>query len=177
MLHHYSFNWSNIESLPANYFLIYSDHFRLHFHKIRQKPADNQLGDHGDLWYHCFPEGIVSKASPNHIWFQCLRHGGGLQINAYCNELTQNWNCPIFFYKWYAFYVCYQIEHRKGILWVKASEGTAMPCETTRRPQHGMGNITIKVLIYNNDSPIHVWWANCMVSKSHHKCAAIFAQR
>ena len=36
MLHHYSFNWSNIESLPANYFLIYSDHFRLHFHKIRQ---------------------------------------------------------------------------------------------------------------------------------------------
>ena len=59
-------------------------------------PADNHLGDHGDMWSHCFPEGIVNAASPNHLWFQCFRHGTNLQINANGNKLIQNWNCPIF---------------------------------------------------------------------------------
>ena len=53
-------------------------------------PADNQLGDHGDMWSHCFPEGIVNAASPNHLSFQCFRHGTDLQINADGNELIQN---------------------------------------------------------------------------------------
>ena len=46
------------------------------------------------------------------------------------------------------FYINYEIENfnRKGIPWVKASEGTAMPCGFTRHRQHGMGKITIKVL-------------------------------
>ena len=33
--------------------------------------------------------------------------------------------------------------NRKGILWVKLSEATAMQFENTRRPQHGMSKITI----------------------------------
>ena len=63
-------------------------------------------------------------------------------INWYTTEMAQ------YFYKWCFFYIHYQIKNmnRKGILRVKASEGTAMPCETTRHPQHGMGKITIKVL-------------------------------
>ena len=36
MLHHNSFYWSSDKSLPANYFLIQSDHFPLHFYNIRQ---------------------------------------------------------------------------------------------------------------------------------------------
>ena len=59
-------------------------------------PADNQLGDHGDMLSHCFSEGIVNAASPNHLWFQCFRHGTNLQINVNGNKLIQNWNCPIF---------------------------------------------------------------------------------
>ena len=110
-------------------------------------PADNQLGAHGDMWSHCFPEGIVNAASPNHLWFQCLGHDADLQINSNGSKLIQNWNCPIFF-KVMFFYIHFQIENmnRKGIMWVKASEGTAMPCGFTRHPQHGMGKITIKVL-------------------------------
>ena len=63
-------------------------------------------------------------------------------INWYKNEIAQ------YFYKWCLFYIYYEIENmnRKGIPWVKASEGTAMPCGSTRHPQHGMGKITIKVL-------------------------------
>ena len=63
-------------------------------------------------------------------------------INWYKIEIAQ------YFYKWRVFHIYYQIENRnrKGILWVKASEGTAMPCETTQHPQHGMGKNTIKVL-------------------------------
>ena len=63
-------------------------------------------------------------------------------ISLYKIEIAQN------FYKWCVFHIHYQIENtnRKGILLVKASEGTAMPCETTRHPQHGMGKNTIKVL-------------------------------
>ena len=101
----------------------------------------------GDMWSNCFPEGIVNAASPNRLWFQCFRHGADLQINANGNKLIQNWNCPTFFQVMF-FYIYYQIENmnRKGILWVKASEGTDMPCGFTRHPQHGMGKITFKVL-------------------------------
>ena len=59
-------------------------------------PADNQLGDHGDPWSHCFAEGIVSLVSPNYIWFQWFRYSADLQIYANGNKLIQNWNCPIF---------------------------------------------------------------------------------
>ena len=127
-----------------NVFLIIGDHFRLQHSSI---PADNQRGDHDDMWSHCFPEGIVNAASPNHIWFQCFRHGAHLQINANGYKLIQNWNCPIFLQVMF-FYIYYKIENmnRKGIPWVKSSEGTAMPCGFTRHPQHGMDKITIKVL-------------------------------
>ena len=56
-------------------------------------------------------------------------------VNWYKTEIAQ------YFYKWCFFYVYYQTENmnRKGIMWVKASEGTAMPCGFTRHPQHGMG--------------------------------------
>ena len=103
-------------------------------------PADNQLGGHGDMWSHCFPEGIVNAASPNHFWFQCLGHDADLQINSNGSKLRQNWNCPIFLQVMF-FYIYYQTENmnRKGIMWVKASEGTAMSCGFTRHPQHGMG--------------------------------------
>ena len=106
-----------------------------------------KLYDHGDMWSHCFPEGIVNAAYPNHLWFQCLGHDADLQINSNGSKLIQNWNCPIIF-KVMFFYIHYQIENmnRKGIMWVKASEGTAVPCGFTRHPQHGMGKITIKVL-------------------------------
>ena len=56
-------------------------------------------------------------------------------VNWYKTEIAQ------YFYKWCFFYIYYQTENmnRKGIMWVKASEGTAMPCGFTRHPQHGMG--------------------------------------
>ena len=146
MLHHCSFYWSSVKSFLANCFLIIGDHFRLHFYNSSM-PADNQLGGHGDMWSHCFPEGIVNAASPNHLWFQCLGHDADLQINSNGSKLIQNCNCPIFFQVMFL-YIHYQIENmnRKGIMWVKASEGTAMPSGFTRHPQHGMGKITIKVL-------------------------------
>ena len=94
MLHHRSVYWSSFISFLANCFLIIGDHsFALLQHS--SIPADNQLGDHGDMSY-CFPEGIVNAASANRVWFQCFRHGADLQINANGNELIQNWNCPIF---------------------------------------------------------------------------------
>ena len=49
-----------------------------------------------DLVSHCFLEGIVNAASPNHLWFQCLRHDADLQINSNGSKLILNWNCPIF---------------------------------------------------------------------------------
>ena len=100
-------------------------------------PADNQLGAHGGMWSHCFPEGIVNAASLNHLWFQCLGHDADLQINSNGSKLIQNWNCPIFF-KVMFLYIHYQIENmnRKGIMWAKASEGTAMPCGFTRHWQN-----------------------------------------
>ena len=39
-------------------------------------------------------------STPNHLWFQCFKHGADLQINANGNKLVQNWNCP-FSYKWF----------------------------------------------------------------------------
>ena len=105
-------------------------------------PADNQLGGHGGMWSHCFPEGIL-------LWMQHLRiifdfnamdmmqifKSIPMVVNWYKTEIAQ------YFYKWCFFYIYYQTENmnRKGIMWVKASEGTAMPCGFTRHPQHGMG--------------------------------------
>ena len=109
-------------------------------------PADNRLGGHGDMWSHCFPV----------LWMQHIRiifdfnaldmmqifKSIPMVVNWYKTEIGQ------YFYKWCFFYIYYQIENmnRKGIMWVKASEGTAMPCGFTRHPQHGMGKFTIKVL-------------------------------
>ena len=95
MLHHRSFYWSSVKSFLANCF----DHWwPLSFALLQHSsmPADSQLGDHGDMWSHCFPEGIVNVASQNHLWCQCFIHGTGLQINANSSKLMQNWNCPIF---------------------------------------------------------------------------------
>ena len=51
-------------------------------------------------------------------------------INWYKTEIAQ------YFHKWCFFHICYQREtvNRKGILWVKVSEGTAMPCEPHGTP-------------------------------------------
>ena len=66
-------------------------------------------------------------------------------IKWYKTEIAQ------YFCKRCFFYIYYQREimNRKGILWVKASEGTTKPCGFTRHPQNGMGEITIKVLWYD----------------------------
>ena len=98
-------------------------------------PADNQLGGHGDMWSHCFPEGFVNAASPNHLWFQCLGHDADLQINSNGSKLIQNWNCPICLQvMFFSIFITIENMNRKGIMWVKASEGTAMPCGFTRHP-------------------------------------------
>ena len=145
---HRSFYWSVSNRFQPTVF--FNHWWPLSFALLQHSsmPADNQLGDHHDMCSHCFPEGIVNAASPNHLLFQCLRYGADLQINANGNKLIHNWNGPIFLQVMFFFYIHYQIKNmnRKGILRVKASEGTAMPCETTRHPQHGMGKITIKVL-------------------------------
>ena len=90
-------------------------------------PADNQLGDHGDMWSHCFPEGIFDFNALDMVQiFKSML----MVINWYKTEIAQ------YFHKWCFFYIYYQIENMKskGILWVKASEGTAMPCGFTRHP-------------------------------------------
>ena len=65
------------------------------------------------------------------------------------NELIQNWNC-LKILQLEIFHIHYRREtvHRKEILWVKASEGTSMPCENRRHHEPGMGKITMKVLCY-----------------------------
>ena len=149
MLHHCSFYWSSVKSLLANCFLIIGDHFRLHFYNIRHC----QLTINWVAMVTCGPI-VFSKV----LWMQHLRiifdfnaldmmqifKSIPMVVNRCKTEIAQ------YFYKWLFFYIYYQIENmnRKGIMWVKASEGqgTAMPCETTRHPQHGIGKITIKVL-------------------------------
>ena len=147
MLHHCSFYWSSVKLFLANCFLIIGDHFRLHFDNIRQC----QLTISRVAMVTCGP--IVF---PKVLWMQHLRiifdfnaldrmeifKSIPMVVNWYKIEIAQ------YFYKWCFFYINYQIENmnRKGIMWVKASEGTAMPCGFTRHPQHGMGKITIKVL-------------------------------
>ena len=87
--------------------------------------ADNQLSDHGDL----FPEGIVNAAS-QHLF----------NINALDMVLkVMNWyktEIAHYFHKWCFFHVYYHRENvnRTGIMWVKASGETVIPCETARNP-------------------------------------------
>ena len=115
MLHHCSFYWSSVKSFLANCF--FNHWWPLSFALLQHSsmPADNQLGGHGDMWSHWFPEGIVNAASPNHLWFQCLGHDADLQINSNGSKFIQNWNCPIFL-QWCFFYIYHQIENmnRKG---------------------------------------------------------------
>ena len=68
-----------------------------------------------------------------------------LQINANSNKMIQN--CLVFSQVMF-FHIYYQRENmnRKGILLVKLSEATAMQCENTRRPQHGMSKSPSMVL-------------------------------
>ena len=140
MMHHCSFYWSSVKSFLANCFLIIGDHFRLHFYNIRQC----QLTISWVAMVTCGP--IVF---PKVLWMQHLRiifdfnaldmmqifKSIPMVVNWYKTEIAQ------YFYKWCFFYIYYQTENmnRKGIMWVKASEGTAMPCGFTRHPQHGMG--------------------------------------
>ena len=147
MLHHHSFYWSNVKSFQSNCFLIIGDHFCLHLYNIRQC----QLTISWVTMVRCGP--IVF---PKVLWMQHLQiifdfnaldmvqifKSMLMVISIYKTEIAQ------YFYKWCSVYIYYQIKNmnRKGILRVKASEGTAMPCGFTRHPQHGMGKITIKVL-------------------------------
>ena len=140
MMHHCSFYWSSVKSFLANCFLIIGDHFRLHFYNLRQC----QLTISWVAMVTCGP--IVF---PKVLWMQHLRiifdfnaldmmqifKSIPMVVNWYKTEIAQ------YFYKWCFFYIYYQTENmnRKGIMWVKASEGTAMPCGFTRHPQHGMG--------------------------------------
>ena len=140
MMHHCSFYWSSVKSFLANCFLIIGDHFRLDFYNICQC----QLTISWVAMVTCGP--IVF---PKVLWMQHLRiifdfnaldmmqifKSIPMVVNWYKTEIAQ------YFYKWCFFYIYYQTENmnRKGIMWVKASEGTAMPCGFTRHPQHGMG--------------------------------------
>ena len=153
MMHHCSFYWSSVKSFLANCFLIIGDHFRLHFYNIRQC----QLTISWVAMVTCGP--IVF---PKVLWMQHLRiifdfnaldmmqifKSIPMVVNWYKTEIAQ------YFYKWCFFYIYYQTENmnRKGIMWVKASEGTAMPCGFTRHPQHGMGKSPSKC--YND---LHAW--------------------
>ena len=145
MLHHRSVYWYSVKSFLANYFLIIGDHFRLHFYNIRQFQLTIS-------WVTMVTCGAI--VFPKVLWMQHLQiifdfnaldmvqifKSMLMVINWYKTKIAQ------YFYKWCLFYIYYEIENRKGIPWVKASEGTAMPCGFTRHPQHGMGKITIKVL-------------------------------
>ena len=156
MMHHCSFYWSSVKSFLANCFLIIGDHFCLHFYNIRQC----QLTISWVAMVTCgpivFPK-VLWMQSPNHLWFQWLGHDADLQINSNGNKLIQNWNCPIFLQVMF-FYIYYQTENMniKGIIRVKASEGTAMPCGFTRHPQHGMGKSPSKCYntLQNSSRPI-----------------------
>ena len=137
---------SNPSDLPC---LIIGDHFRLHFYNIRQC----QLTISWVAMVTCGP--IVF---PKVLWMQHLRiifDFNALDMMQIFKSIPMvsipidtKLKLPNIFYKWCFFYIYYQIENvnRKGIMWVKASEGTAMPCGFTRHPQHGMCKITIKVL-------------------------------
>ena len=154
MMHHCSFYWSSVKSFLANCFLIIGDHFRLHFYNIRQC----QLTISWVAMVTCGP--IVF---PKVLWMQHLRiifdfnaldmmqifKSIPMVVNWYKTEIAQ------YFYKWCFFYIYYQTENmnRKGIMWVKASEGTAMPCGFTRHPQHGMGKSPSKC--YNAEQHIY----------------------
>ena len=147
MLHHHSFYWSSVKSFQANCFLIIGDHFCLHLYNIRQC----QLTISWVTMVGCGP--IVF---PKVLWMQHLQiifdfnaldmvqifKSMLMVISINKTEIAQ------YFYKWCFVYIYYQIKNmnRIGILRVKASEGTAMPCGFTRHPQHDMGKITIKVL-------------------------------
>ena len=74
---------------------IHSDHFGLHLYNIHQCQLTISWVTMVTCGTIAFPEGILSTASPNYIWFQCFTHGADLQINADGNELIQNWNFPI----------------------------------------------------------------------------------
>ena len=140
MMHHCSLYWSSVKSFLAICFLIIGDHFRLHFYNIPQC----QLTISWVAMVTCGP--IVF---PKVLWMQHLRiifdfnaldmmqifKSIPMVVNWYKTEIAP------YFYKWCFFYIYYQTENmnRKGIMWVKASEGTAMPCGFTRHPQHGMG--------------------------------------
>ena len=140
MMHHCSLYWSSVKSFLAICFLIIGDHFRLHFYNIPQC----QLTISWVAMVTCGP--IVF---PKVLWMQHLRiifdfnaldmmqifKSIPMVVNWYKTEIAP------YFHKWCFFYIYYQTENmnRKGIMWVKASEGTAMPCGFTRHPQHGMG--------------------------------------
>ena len=149
MMHHCSLYWSSVKSFLANCFLIIGDHFRLHFYNIPQC----QLTISWVAMVTCGP--IVF---PKVLWMQHLRiifdfnaldmmqifKSIPMVVNWYKTEIAQ------YFHKWCFFYIYYQTENmnRKGIMLVKASEGTAMPCGFTRHPQHGMGKSPSKCYNY-----------------------------
>ena len=103
---------------------------------VTTKPDGEAAGFCGDRR----PEG--NAASPNHLWFQCFRmvqvfKSMLMVINWYKTEIAQ------YFSKWcFFFYIYYQLENmnRKGLVWVKASEGRAMPFHTAPPTRHGQNH-------------------------------------
>ena len=172
MMHHCSLYWSSVKSFLAICFLIIGDHFRLHFYNIPQC----QLTISWVAMVTCGP--IVF---PKVLWMQHLRiifdfnaldmmqifKSIPMVVNWYKTEIAP------YFHKWCFFYIYYQTENmnRKGIMWVKASEGTAMPCGFTRHPQHGMGKspskcyksifITSIISIIALPLPVSILWTSC----------------
>ena len=70
-------------------------------------PADNQLGGHGDMWSHCFPEGIVNAVLRIIFDFNALDmmqifKSIPMVVNWYKTEIAQ------YFYKWCFFYIYYK---------------------------------------------------------------------
>ena len=132
---HRSFYWYSVKSLPTNYFLIDSDQFHLHFYNIR----------HCQLTITCVTMVTCGPiVFPKVLWIQLL------QVNFDFNalDMVQIFKTILMVTNWYKTEVaqyfdkwCFSIFItkekmwiKKGILWVKTSEGRAMLCETTWHP-------------------------------------------
>ena len=143
----YIFYWSSVKSLPDNYFLIHSDQFCLHFYNIRQCQLTISWVTIVTCGPIVFPtvlwvQHLQIRFDSNAFYMAQIFKSLLMEISVYKNEIAQ------YFHKWCFSIFCYQRENveREGILWVNASEVTAMTCETAQYPQPGMGKITIKVL-------------------------------
>ena len=124
-------------------------------------PTDNQMGDHDDLWPHCFPDGVVNAISPNvnNPRFQCFIYCVDLQITI----IDKNWyrhEIARYSHKWWFFPYLLQIENanRKGSCGYRRQK--EQPCHVV------VVSSIIRCSIGKNDSGlisgvwhIHIYWA------------------